>query len=112
MMLLPPREGVCPICAIAHEPEAPHNQQSLYYQCRFYGVRGRWPTWADAVAHCDQEIRAFWERELRKRGAWSEPVDGEPIADPPGESFHQPIGDPNSGEFGGARVTEHRDLDD
>jgi hypothetical protein len=46
----------------------PHNQQSMYYQYRFYGIHGRWPTWADAVAHCDDEMKAGWERELGARG--------------------------------------------
>lgn len=50
MMLLPPPPGTCPICAVKHDPTWPHNAQSLYYQYRFYGIRGRWPTWADAAA--------------------------------------------------------------
>lgn len=87
MMLLPPKEGTCPICAHPHEPEAPHNQQSLYYQYRFYGIRGRWPTWADAVAHCEPGLAALWREELTRRGAWSEPADGEPIADPNEPTF-------------------------
>lgn len=99
MMLLPPKEGTCPICATAHEPEMPHNQQSLYYQYRFYGIRGRWPTWADAVAHCTDEMKQYWEQALRDEGAWREP-DGEPIADPPNESVRQVIGDPSAHGFG------------
>jgi hypothetical protein len=99
-MLLPPAPGTCPICAVNHRPEEPHNQQSLYYQYRFYGVRGRWPTWADAVAHCAPQMRERWERELRASGKWTEPADGQPIADPPAESIHQPIGDIGSRDFG------------
>lgn len=87
MQLLRPKEGVCPICAADHEPKMPHNQQSLYYQYRFYGIRGRWPTWADAAAHCDEQTRELWECELRAHGAWSEPDDGKPVADPPLESM-------------------------
>lgn len=108
MMLLPPANDVCPICAVDHATSEPHNQQSLYYQYRFYGARGRWPTWADAVAHCDQATREQWEQALRDRNTWSEPEDGEPIADPPAESFHQPIGDVNTGSFGPA--TSERNL--
>jgi len=101
MMLLPPKPGTCPICATAHGPREPHNAQSLYYQYRFYGVRGRWPTWADAVAHCDARIKSYWEQTLRDRGVWTEPPEGsEPIADPPAESINQPIGDVNSPDFG------------
>lgn len=99
MLLLPPKPDVCPICAVDHPPDQPHNAQSLYYQYRFHGVRGRWPTWADAIAHCEAGVRQAWEERLRQRGAWTEPADGQPIADPPAESFHQPIGDPQSAEF-------------
>ncbi len=100
MMLLPPAEGTCPICAVTHGPDEAHNAQSLYYQYRFYGIRGRWPTWADAVAHCTPEVAALWKQYLQDRGAWSEPANGEPIADPPMESFNQPIGDLNAPGFG------------
>ena len=100
MMLLPPAEGTCPICAVEHNAELPHNAQSLYYQYRFYGIRGRWPTWADAIAHCSAETRQLWEQELRRLNAWSQPEDGEPIADPPDESINQAIGDLLSPGFG------------
>lgn len=99
-MLLPPKPGTCPICATEHKPEMPHNAQSLYYQYRFYAIRGRWPTWADAVAHCGDQMRAHCERELRARGAWTEPTDGEPIADPPAESVHQPVGEIDQPGYG------------
>ena len=60
--------GTCPICATKHEPEQPHNQQSLAYQYKFYDENGRWPTWADAMAHCSDKIRDYWTRELENRG--------------------------------------------
>lgn len=91
VMLLQPSKDACPVCGVAHPPEAPHNCQSLYYQQRFYGLRKRWPTWSDAVAHCTPEVQAFWKQELTLLQAWTEPEEGEPIADPPAESFHQPI---------------------
>lgn len=100
MMLLPPAQGSCPICAVKHAPQDPHDAQSLYYQYRFYGVRGRWPTWADAVAHCEPSLAEAWKHCLNERGAWTEPEDGQPIADPPEESVHQPIGDVNAPGFG------------
>lgn len=61
-------EGTCPMCATAHEPDQPHNQQSLAYQYKFYDEHGRWPTWRDAMAHCTEEIKAFWIAELENRG--------------------------------------------
>jgi hypothetical protein len=100
MMLLPPTAGTCPACAVKHPPEMPHNAQSMYYQYRFYGLRGRWPTWADALAHCSDAMREQWEAGLREKGAWSEPADGEPIADPPAETINQTVGDPSSMGFG------------
>ena len=100
MMLLPPKPGTCPICATEHTPDMPHNQQSLYYQYRFYGVRGRWPTWADAIAHCGDEMKEHWKVALEKLGEWSEPGEGEPIADPPEESVRQSIGDVSQPGFG------------
>lgn len=91
MILLPPSRDACPICATPHGPGDPHNAQSLYYQYRFHTAHGRWPTWADAVAHCLPTTREAWRRALQERVAWSEPSVGDPIADPPAESFHQVV---------------------
>jgi hypothetical protein len=104
MMLLPPKAGTCPACAVEHSDDAPHNAQSIYYQYRFYGLRDRWPTWADAIAHCSPSIQAFWKAKLKEKSAWTEPEDSDPIADPPAESFSQAIGDPNDGCFGGKQI--------
>jgi hypothetical protein len=68
-MIMPAPPGTCPECAVDHPPELPHNQQSLRYQYTFYAQRGRWPTWADALAHCSPEMQAIWKRELIARGA-------------------------------------------
>ena len=66
--LLPTKPGVCPECAVDHAPEAAHNQQSLAYQYHFYNRFGRWPTWADAIAHCSPEVQSLWEKGLAERG--------------------------------------------
>ena len=79
--ILPPKAGYCSVCGTDHEPAMPHNAQLLYYQYAFYGEHGRWPTWADAVAHCAPETQAAWKAELTRLGHWSEP-EGEPIAQP------------------------------
>lgn len=73
MMLLPCKQGVCQECAVDHPPEVPHNQESLYYQYKFWGEHGRWPTWKDAIAHCDEDTQRFWKEELTRAGRWSEP---------------------------------------
>lgn len=67
------RDGKCPECAVKHEPDQPHNAQSLAYQYDFRARHGRWPTWADAIAHCSPEVQAAWKRALQEQGAWSEP---------------------------------------
>lgn len=77
--IAPPKKGLCAVCAINHPAEFPHNQQSLYYQYFFYADHERWPTWADAIAHCSEEMKAHWKRELKAN--WSEP-EGAPIAIP------------------------------
>jgi hypothetical protein len=100
MMLLPPPPDGCPICAVKHPDVAPHHGNSLYYQYRFYGTHGRWPTWADAIAHCTPKVQSLWKEQLQMRHAWTEPENGEPIADPPAESFRQAVGDINSRTFG------------
>lgn len=69
MMLLPAAPGVCAICATKHDPLMPHNQQSIHYQYWFYASsNGRWPTWADAMAHCTDEVKKVWIAELDKLG--------------------------------------------
>lgn len=64
--LLPPAPDKCQACAVKHPPEHPHNQQSLHWQYWFWGQHQRWPTWADAMAHCTPEMQAFWLKELAK----------------------------------------------
>lgn len=100
MLLTPPPHGTCPACAVAHGDAEAHDATSLYYQMRFFGLRGRWPTWADAIAHCSPQAQALWKRYLDEFGAWTEPADGRPIADPPAETVRQAIGDPNARGFG------------
>lgn len=68
--------GTCPECATKHASEQPHNQQSLAYQYKFYDQHGRWPTWADAMAHCPQEIKEFWIAALKEHGIEVEVLQG------------------------------------
>lgn len=81
--LLPPPEGHCRICAVKHEPELPHNAQSLFYQMRFRMRYGRDGTWADALAHCTPKMQAFWKKGIQLKGAWTQPPEGvEVISEP------------------------------
>ncbi len=86
MQLLPPKQGRCPVCAVEHESENPHNTQSLHYQYWFHGHYHRWPTWADAIAHCDSEMQKAWKNALQAQNNYSEPDDGiQPIANHPND---------------------------
>jgi hypothetical protein len=60
MKLLPCPKDKCQICAVDHPATYPHNKDSLYYQMQFNGRFDRWPTWADAMAHCDEQMRTVW----------------------------------------------------
>lgn len=66
--LLPPAPDVCQQCAVDHPPDQPHNQQSLFYQIKFYNEHKRAPTWKDAIAHCSSEVKTAWAIELAKFG--------------------------------------------
>lgn len=68
MHLLPGPPDKCPECAVDHKPESPHDQQSLYYQYKFFYANGRWPDWADAMAHCTQETKDIWIKALKEKG--------------------------------------------
>lgn len=68
-------EGTCPECAVKHDPKMPHNRDSLAYQYKFYDEHGRWPTWMDAMAHCDEEMKQAWIKALREKGV---AIDQEP----------------------------------
>lgn len=63
---IPP--GTCPMCAVEHEPDQPHNQQSLAWQYNFYDQHGRFPRWADAMAHCSSKVKSLWMDKLKERG--------------------------------------------
>lgn len=66
--LLPPRPGLCQKCGRDHEADMPHDARSLTYQYWFYLQHKRWPCWADAMAHCSEEMKAKWIAELAKIG--------------------------------------------
>jgi hypothetical protein len=77
--MMPPRPDACQVCATKHDPRLPHNAQSMYYQYAFFAAVGRWPTWADACAHCDDAMRTAWRGGLEQQGAkWTEPPEGWP----------------------------------
>ena len=82
MTLLPCATDKCQACAVDHTIDEPHNQQSLYYQYWFYGQTGRWPTWADAIAHCSPKVRKLWKQALTEKNVWNQPKrsEGKPIA--------------------------------
>lgn len=66
--LMPPGEGNCSQCDYDHEPHEPHNQRSIYYQYAFHAEHSRFPTWEDAMAHCDDKVYETWRVSLGARG--------------------------------------------
>ena len=66
--LMPPAEDTCPECGVQHEPEFPHNKESLFYQHKFYNEHGRWTTWEDAMGHCSEEMKELWIDGMKSRG--------------------------------------------
>ena len=68
LTLLPAKKGTCPDCAVVHEPEMPHNPESLYYQVKFLMKHGRDAKWSDAMAHCTDAVKAYWKEALLKKG--------------------------------------------
>lgn len=81
--ILPPTPGSCSVCGVPHVEGQPHNAQSIFYQYRFYGAYGRWPTWADAIAHCTENVKQVWTEQIKTFNAWTEPAEGiAPIAEP------------------------------
>ena len=69
MMLLPKtKPGTCPMCGRVHEDDWPHDRDSLCYQYKFYDEHGRWPSWADAMAHCPEAVKTYWKAQLSARG--------------------------------------------
>ena len=63
-----PGPGKCPICATEHDPSAPHDRDSLYYQYRLYRDNNRFPSWENAMNHCSEKVRAAWRKKLARRG--------------------------------------------
>lgn len=68
MFLLPAREGTCETCATKHEPDIPHNAQSIFYQMRFQLEHKRSPDWRDAMEHCSEDVRTLWTDHLGRLG--------------------------------------------
>ena len=77
-IILPPMKGLCPKCAVAHDPARPHDRNSLYYQMRFRQKHGRFPTWADAMRHCDEKVKAAWRAALSEHGVKPEELEDGP----------------------------------
>jgi hypothetical protein len=65
--IMPPHPDACQTCGVNHQPELPHNKDSLFYQYSFYAKHDRWPTWGDAMQHCPPAVRIAWTDLLRKR---------------------------------------------
>lgn len=69
--LLGPGPGKCPTCAGEHAADQPHNQQSLFYQYRFRGDRGRWPT----ITEYEMESVRDEQRQFHAQDRWNSLMD-------------------------------------
>ena len=65
--VVPLMPGACPVCATKHKKNAPHDKDSLYYQSRFYRTHRRFPTWEDAMTHCDEKTKASIRKKIYGR---------------------------------------------
>lgn len=63
-----PVPGACPQCATKHEADKPHDRNSLYYLYLFRKRNRRFPSWSDAMAHCDNKTKARWTQKLVSKG--------------------------------------------
>lgn len=64
LKMLPGPPGSCEWCHVKHPADQPHDWQSMPYQMKFKTLKGRWPTWSDAMAHCSPEVQAVWRKGL------------------------------------------------
>lgn len=64
IVIVPPRQGACPICAVKHDKGSPHEPRSAYYRSRFRAKHHRYPDWEDAMAHCSEETKATLRKNL------------------------------------------------
>lgn len=56
--------GPCPECGADHGAADPHDAKSPQYRAAFHAAHGRWPTWTDAMAHCEPHVRDLWRRTI------------------------------------------------
>lgn len=67
--LLPPLDpNVCKSCAVEHDPAMPHSADSLHFQYWWYSRYQKWPSWADAMFHCDEEVQRVTREVLERHG--------------------------------------------
>jgi hypothetical protein len=62
--ILPPAPHLCQTCAVAHQPEQPHDPTSFFYVTKFSLETGRSPTWSDGMAHCEDPVKNHWAKYL------------------------------------------------
>lgn len=72
-----PVPGACPICATRHDPKEPHDRDSIYYQNYFRKKYKRFPTWADAMSHCNESQKRDFKKKLARRGIIIEETDND-----------------------------------
>lgn len=58
------------MCGKKHPEAEPHDPTSIKYQLLFSAnhPQGRLPTWEDAIAHCEEDIKTSWRSLLPQLG--------------------------------------------
>lgn len=68
LQFLPPPRETCQECGRSHLEAEPHDATSLYYQLWFHDSNQRFPTWEDAMSHCDPLVKEAIRNVLSERG--------------------------------------------
>lgn len=68
--VLPSASNCCQVCGQIHPDTEPHDPTALKYQMLFAAnhPQGKSPTWEDAMAHCEEDVKTKWRRTLKTVG--------------------------------------------
>lgn len=68
--VMPSPSDCCQVCGQKHPDEEPHDPTTLKYQMLFAAnhPQGKSPSWEDAMAHCEENVKERWRKFLAKVG--------------------------------------------
>ena len=70
LYVLPSAPDRCQVCGQKHPDEEPHNPTTLKYRMLFSAnhPQRKSPTWEDAMAHCEEDVKTRWREVLKANG--------------------------------------------